>query len=991
MKLDDVRKELTGKSGRRFWKSLEELSNRDGFRDMLNKEAPRLAAEWDPVNRRDFLRLMGASLALGGLTACTRQPREKIIPYVQPPEEIVPGKPLFFATSMPFDGYGIGLLAESHMGRPTKVEGNPEHPASLGSTDALIQASILNMYDPDRAQSVRYLGRISTWANFTADVDSQMGVQAGKEGAGLRIVTGPVTSPTLQAQLDELLQTYPKAAWIQYGPVTRDNVYAGAELAFGKRVEPVYDFSRADVILSLDADFIGWGPGRIRYSRDFTARRKASENVKLNRLYAVESHVTTTGASADHRLPLTYTEIGTFARALAHELGVQAPVGAVSGHDEWLKALAGDLKHAGAGALVIAGDQQPPEVHAIAHAINVALGSVGATVRLVDPVIANAPDQTASLGQLAADLEAGAVDALIMIGVNPVYDAPGDLSFEKWITNVPFTAQVSLSEDETTPFVKWHIPLTHYLEMWSDTRAYDGTVSTVQPLIAPLYDGKSPHEVVAALAGSPDATGYDLVQNHWKRVLGDGFDTAWSRAVHDGFFKDSALEPVSVSLTWNGEADAVAETEGDLDLTIVPDPCIWDGLFSNNGWMQELPKPITTLTWDNVLLLSIRTAGRLGLDTGHVAEVNVDGRAVRIPVLLAPGIADGAGVITLGYGRTAAGRVGNGVGVSARPLRSVASPWHAKARIGRTRNKHVLAMTQDHHTMQGRNHLRVGTAEQFDHDPDFVAHMEHFTYDQSKSIYPRHDYSKSPQWGMVIDLSACTGCNACVIACQSENNIPVVGKKEVLNGREMHWIRIDRYFEGTAADAQVHHQPMTCVQCENAPCEAVCPVAATVHSHDGINQMVYNRCVGTRYCSNNCPYKVRRFNFFKFADHDTPSYKLQRNPDVTVRSRGVMEKCTYCVQRISFARIRARRENREIRDGEVVTACQQACPSRAISFGDILDPNSEVSKKRAGKLNYGVLTELGTAPRTTFLARITNPNPALQSESDLTESHHHGV
>jgi len=988
LSLSEAQRQLDGKTGRRFWRSLDELARKDDFGALLQQEFPRLSAEWDPMHRRDFLRLMGASLALGGLTACTRQPTEKIIPYVKQPENMIPGKAMYYATAMSVGGYGLGLLATSHMGRPTKVDGNELHPASLGGSDAMTQASILTMYDPDRSRVLRRKAFAShqDWPVFFNELKQQLEKQKTSNGAGLRFLTGTVTSPTFIRLMEDILRQYPEATWHQYEPISRDAMYEATRRAFGDALEPVYAFDKAGVIVSFDADFLGLGPAHLRYARDFASRRSV-EDGNINRLYIAESQMSTTGAAADHRLALTPDAIESLARAVAKELGVAVNGGSETTHAEWARAVAADLKANPGASIVIAGEQRSPELQALVFAINEKLGNLGKTLSFIEPVATRPGGQMESLKNLSDALAAGKVETLLILDSNPVYNAPAELNFANNLSKAPFVVQYGLYENETTALSQWSVPGTHYLEAWGDVRAFDGTTSIIQPLIEPLYGARSPLEILGFIAGQTEVSGYDLVQKTWVDSLGGAL--AFRKALHDGLIAGSASKAKSPRFSWtdSGAGEAPA-TQGELDLAIVPDSAVGDGTYANNGWMQEMPRPITTLTWDNALLISQETADTLSLRTGDMVELSDGKSSVNAPVLVAVGIPVGGGVVSMGYGRTAAGRVGNDVGFSVTPLQTMASTSRTSVKVRKIAGKFEFSTTQESHTMAGRNHLRVGTVEDYKADKKFVLKFAEFGGKETPSIYPPHDYSQGPQWGMVIDLSACIGCNACMIACQAENNIPVVGKDQVRRGREMHWIRVDRYYEGNASNAAVHHQPMTCVHCENAPCEAVCPVAATTHSTDGLNQMIYNRCVGTRYCSNNCPYKVRRFNFYKFVDHDTPSLKLQRNPNVTVRSRGVMEKCTFCIQRISDARITARREDRPIADGEVVTACQQACPTRAIVFGDIRDPQSEVAMKKTSTLDYGVLAVLNTRPRLTYHARIRNPNPALETTSPMESTHH---
>jgi MoCo/4Fe-4S cofactor protein with predicted Tat translocation signal len=974
---------------RRYWKSLDELAESPAFLELVHREFPEQAAQFeDPEGRREFLKVMGASLALAGLTACTRQPEERILPYVKQPEDVLPGRPLLFATAVTVGGYAQGVLVESHEGRPTKIEGNPDHPQSLGATDVFGQAHILDLYDPDRAQTLKFQGEVRAWSSFQEELKDALDKPKAVKGVGFRILSGLVTSPTLAAQLESLLADYPAAKWIQYEPAGRDNVRAGAELAFGQAVEPQYRFDKADVILSLDADFVGTSPTRLRLIREFAARRKASSS--MNRLYVVEASVSATGAIADHRLPLKAADVEGVARAVAKGLGV-AVEGAASSHAEFVKTLTDDLRRHGGASVVIAGDAQPPAVHALAHAMNQTLGNVGKTVVYTAPAEPRSQDQLAALEKLVTEMEKGRVDLLLVLGGNPVYDAPADLGLaadmeKNPLGKVALRVRLGLYEDETSERCHWQVPDTHALESWSDARAADGTVTILQPLIAPLYDGKSVHELIAACAGRPDRKGYEILRDHWKDKLPAGDpELAWKRMLHDGVVPGTAAPEKSVTVA-AGEwlkASPPPAPEG-LEIVFRPDSTVYDGRFANNGWLQELPKVLTKLTWENAALLSPKTAAKLGVrpseqtPTGSVTDVvrlSYGGRSLDAAAWIVPGHADDSVTLHLGYGRTRAGRVGSGIGANAYLLRTSAALWHdGGLEVKPTGEKTSLACTQDHWSMEGRDIVRAATAAEYEKNPAVFSGAEH---EALPSLYPPHKY-EGHAWGMAIDLASCVACNACVVACQAENNIPVVGKDQVTRGRAMHWIRVDRYYEGDpqrSETIETHHQPLTCMHCENAPCEVVCPVAATVHSDEGLNDMVYNRCVGTRYCSNNCPYKVRRFNFFLYQDWTTETFKMMRNPDVTVRSRGVMEKCTYCVQRINRARIDARNESRPIKDGEIKTACQQVCPAEAIVFGDINDPQSVVSKWKADGRNYALLTDLNTKPRTSYLADLKNPNP----------------
>jgi molybdopterin-containing oxidoreductase family iron-sulfur binding subunit len=1007
-----VRARLGALGGERYWRSLEELAESEAFRELLHREFPRQASMLDSVGRREFLKLMGASLALAGLAACGKPARtnEKIVPYVAQPEGLVPGKPIFFATAFTHNGAATGLLVESHEGRPTKIEGNPMHPASLGAAGAFAQASILTLYDPDRSQVVTRAGAINTWSEFVAAAKRELETERRGRGSGLRILTESVVSPTLASQLQSLLARFPRAKWHRYEPAGRDNARAGSRLAFGEYIDPQYRFDRCDVIASLDADFLSCGGGHLRYARQFADKRRVrGAKSAMNRLYVVESAPSVTGAMADHRLALRPGELPDLARGLAARLGVSPgeKSGALSSSHaaRWLDAVARDLqKHRGAGA-VLAGDRQPPIVHALAHAMNQALGNAGRTVIYIAPAESGPVDQMASMRDLVQDMEAGRAAMLLILGGNPVFTAPADFHFSESLVKVGFSAHLSLYDDETSARCRWHIPEAHYLESWSDARADDGTATIVQPLIAPLYGGKSAHELLSALMEESERSGYDIVRDYWRtQSRPRDFEAFWRTALHDGVVAGTAFPPKAVKLKGvpvsefripSSESESEIQNskfkiQNSLEIIFAPDPTIHDGRFANNGWLQELPKPLTKLTWDNAVLVSPATAERLGLshrvgtrggEHGRIyadmVELRYGGRTLRAPAWIVPGHADGCATVHFGYGRTRAGKVGTGAGFDAYAIRTSDAPWHGRGlELRKTGGQYTLACTQYHHNMEGRELVRAAPLEEYRKHPDFARGKEHGSGPEA-TLYPGFKY-EGRAWGMVIDTSACIGCNACVLACQAENNIPVVGKTEVTRGREMHWLRVDRYYKGSAADPETFHQPVPCMHCENAPCEIVCPVAATAHSHEGLNDMVYNRCVGTRYCSNNCPYKVRRFNFFQYADFDTPSLKLGRNPNVTVRSRGVMEKCTYCVQRINAGKIAAEKEDRAVRDGEIVTACQAACPTQAIVFGDLNDAQSEVAGLKREPLNYGLLTELNTRPRTTYLAKVTNPNPELK-------------
>lgn len=1009
-----------------FWRSLDELADTEEFRALVHRHLPRHMIASFSTNRRDFFKLMGAALAMAGLAGCNdagEQQVNTIMPYVIGPEENVQGKPLFYATAMELGGYGLGVLAENYMGRPIKVEGNQQHPASLGGSNPFIQGSIYSLYDPDRAQVITARGQISTWDLFLAAIGPKAEELSANGGAGLHILTETVTSPTLAAQLQQFQTQFPQAQWHQYDPVNLDNVREGTRLALGRVLNPVYHFDQASHILTLDADFLYTLPGSLAYARQFTNRRRiwddpaAAPTPTMNRLYAVESSPTITGAKADHRLPLRATAIVGFALAVAQALGVDVS-GATAptfsdAETAWINNLVADLQQAGSGSLVIAGENQPPAVHALAYAINAALGSLGVTVSFTEPVEFNPVNQLTSLRELVDAMAAGQVDTLLIIDCNPVYTAPVELNFAEHLAAINFTVQASAYFDETAALCQWHIPTSHFLEAWSDTRAFDGTATIIQPLIAPLFNSKTRHEVLGALLGEgAQRSAYEYVRTYW-----DGYfeglaqkpqantEAFWQVCLHDGVVPNSTLPAVEVSVdpTLGGALGNMAApaTEG-LELIFRPDSSVWDGRFASNLWLQELPKHISTLTWDNAALISPATAERLAFTQGSMAELSFGERTLAAAVFILPGHPDETVTLTLGYGRTIRGRLAEGLGFNAYTLRtSDTFNFGAGLELRKLDGQYPLANTQNHYFMEGRDHVRVGTLAQYVEDPHFVAHNEaHGAQVESvgpegageseitlPSLYPEYEYN-GLAWAMVIDNEACIGCNACMIACQVENNIPVVGKEEVLRGREMHWIKVDTYFSGDDLEnPETYFQPRPCMHCEKAPCEVVCPVGATLHDDEGLNQMVYNRCVGTKYCSNNCPYKVRRFNFFNYNDGEMnnlameiPLIQMARNPEVTVRGLGVMEKCTYCVQRIQYARIEAAKEDdRPIADGEVLTACQEACPTRAIIFGNMNDETSLVAKLKHQPRNYGLLAELGTQPRTTYLTALKNPNPALDA------------
>ena len=1047
--------------GKTFWRSLEELGDSPEFREFVQREYPQQAEEWDdPVERRTFLKLMGASLALAGLSGCVYQPPEKIVPFVRQPEEAVPGKALFFATAATLAGVATPLLARSNEGRPTKIEGNPDHPnsrsadpADRGSsaTDLFAQASVLGLYDPDRSKTVTFRDEIRTWTTFLGEMRTALEVQRPKQGAGLRFLTETITSPSLGAQMKAILAEFPQAKWHQYEPVNRDSARAGAMSAFGQPVNTIYHFDQAERILSLDADFLSGAPGTLRYAREFAARRRVTEEKhEMSRLYVFESTPTLTGASADHRWSVRPSEMEGIAELVASRLGIQSPTnaagnpgaapgigGAGSG---WIEPLARDLQQHRGASIVIAGNEASATIHALAHAMNTALGNIGKTVTYTDPLEMNSVDQQESLRDLVQDIDALRVELLVILGGNPAYNTPADLKLDQSrLFKTALRVHLSSHKDETSNLCHWHIPEAHYLESWGDTRSFDGTATIVQPLIEPLYGSKTVHEVLAVFSENYYRQAYDIVRDYWRdagRQEADGsrqtpvpsstpqqaatptapapapttsqlaeFEAWWRKALHDGFVPNSALPSKTLPIKGGNTsasgtppppaATGTPPATGSYEVVFRTDPSVFDGRFANNGWLQELPKPLTKLTWDNAALVSFNTARRLGLENtigwkgGEVLVDNITiqhrGQSLTCPTWIMPGQPDGVITVHLGYGRERAGRVGTKHGFNAYTIRTSDSPWTAAAvTVEKTLGQTQLAVTQLHFNMEGRDILRTNTLaehlkEGHGNSPGEHGHEKTHVPRPDETMYGDEHKYEGYAWGMAIDANSCVGCNACIVACQSENNIPIVGKEQVLRSREMHWLRVDTYFEGQEPSNPdgTYFMPVPCMHCENAPCEPVCPVHATVHSAEGINDMVYNRCVGTRYCSNNCPYKVRRFNFLLYQDWDTPTYQLMRNPEVSVRSRGVMEKCTYCVQRIQEAKIGAELENRPVRDGEIVTACQAVCPTEAIVFGNINDPNSRVAKMKADKRNYSLLSDLNTRPRTTYLGALRNPNPEI--------------
>jgi MoCo/4Fe-4S cofactor protein with predicted Tat translocation signal len=997
----------TRENTRALWRSLDDRADDPELRALVAREFPAHADEMLAPSRRDFLRLMGASVALAGMTACRRWPEETIVPFAHLPEGYVPGATLRFASSFDLSGAAAGVLVTSYDGRPIKIEGNPLHPQSLGATDPFAQAAVLEMYDPDRASAIVERdpkGSSTTRGRqaFTDWAGPKFAALRANGGVGLRVVAGPSSSAALRDLKTKFAAAFPRAVWVEWDPLTRDAARDGAAMAFGRPARVHLDLTKADVIAAFDADILSDHETALANSRAWGVRRRATGGT-MNRMYAVEAAYSLTGGCADHRLavasavvPVALGKLG--AALLAH--GMTLPGGAASiresidlfsAHwysDPRIALLAKDLWEArGRGAIVV-GKRQPPAAHALAHALNAALGNLGNAVWLSEDPDGARPSHRDAISQLATEMGTGRVTTVVVLGGNPVYDAPADLDFAGGLKRVADSVRLGLYDDETSAACRWHVPQAHALEAWGDTRGWDGTAGIAQPLIAPLYDGMSPLEFVSLMIDGHAGNGYEMVREAYRAVLPSAaFESSWRRAVHDGVVPETRFAAIAPAIAsgWGGEVAKLAVTGSQnasaVELIFTRSASTLDGRFANLGWLVELPDPITKLTWENAALIGPVDAKALGVKvTGDLVTIDTNGRSVTIPAFILPGQAQGTVAVALGWGRTHAGRVGTGTGVDAYALRASGSLWRTPASVRRAAGHEAIATTQDHHivdtlgqreqAVRAEELVRSGTLAEFKKHPEFAREMVHLPEDAP--LWKPHEYN-GHKWGMAIDLTACTGCHACTIACQAENNIPVVGKDEVRRGREMHWIRVDRYFEGEPDSPRLAFQPMACHHCENAPCEQVCPVAATVHDHEGLNVMVYNRCVGTRYCSNNCPYKVRRFNWFNNHKHDTALSVMVYNPDVTVRARGVMEKCTYCIQRIEAVKIESKNAQRAIKDGDVVPACAQVCPTEAIVFGDLNDAKSKVKALHDDPRCYGVLEEVNTKPRTRYLARLTNP------------------
>ncbi len=1033
-------------TGKQYWKSLDELGEAPEFQEFLEREFPEGASEMgNGVSRRKFLQVMGAGMALAGVSGCKviRRPEQNILPYNKMPESLIPGVPQFYATAMSVGGEAVGLLVESHEGRPTKIEGNPKHPTSLGATSRYHQASVLGLYDQDRSQTPLKAGMSSDWASFWSDIDSVMTAYKANGGQGLRFLSGFLGSPALADTKASVLKVFPNAKWTTYESVNRDGQTEGILAVTGAALDPHYKFAAAKRVLSIDADFTESEANHLANAKAFVKTRNPDLGTEaMSRLYVVESQYSPTGGMADHRLRVKPSQIVPVLILVAKELQAQgvsfgewgndvsalvADAASAGVHPDWIKETAKDLAAHKGASLVLVGKYQPALAHALAHVVNVGLGNLGATLEY-RPATSKAlngdyANSYASLSELAAAMEAGQVETLVILDCNPAFATPADIGFAGKLAKVKHVLHLGTEVDETASLAGWHLPLNHFLEEWGDGLAYDGTASIAQPLISPMYATQSVSEVLAGLAGLPHRKSYDIVKEYWrKRSGGVDFEHSWRRWIHDGIIEKTAYAAVQPGTVKDGIAKtaqaymAKAIKPGSIEIQFRAHPNLYDGRFANNAWLQELPDPITKLTWDNAVYLSPKLAEKVGVakqifnkdQTGTsmgeyrhrpMVKVTVNGHSLEAVAWILPGLSDETVLLHFGYGRRNVGKVGTGAGFDAYGIMSTASPFIAgDVKVEATGGRYEVACTQDHWSLEGRPIVRESSLDGYEenkveafseekwneHPIDEKTGLERSLWTEGPADKGgdrgTFDFTKGMQWGMVIDFNSCTGCNTCLIACTSENNVPVVGKEQVLLGREMHWIRLDRYFSGNIDNPELVFQIMACQQCENAPCEEVCPVAATTHSHEGLNDMVYNRCVGTRYCSNNCPYKVRRFNFFNYTSQwkNTP-LAMQKNPDVTVRFRGVMEKCTYCVQRINRARIQYKNKGQEvIPDGAVTPACAQACPTDAIIFGNINDPESRVAKLKTHPRNYGVLRDLNTKPRTTYLGRVRNPNQAIE-------------
>ncbi|WGD51593.1 TAT-variant-translocated molybdopterin oxidoreductase [Bradyrhizobium sp. CB1650] len=939
--------------GPRVWAGVEELSDDPRFQAYIDAEYPAVQ-EFSKTARREFLKLMGASFALAGLTGCEKSSFVAALPYVDQPASETMGLPRYYATAVLLDGYAQPVIATVHAGRPTKLDGNPGHPATQGRSDVFMQGAVLQLYDPDRAAAPSRHGEPVSWADAGAAIGTMREGWRADRGEGVRLLLGPTTSPTLLRQIDAFLKQLPKARLHMHsaaGVGARRQINAAV---YGQAASQHYVLGEADLVISLDDDFLGPGPDQLRNALGWSQSRRRFTDRPGNQLLMAESVPSATGALAARRLIADARRMPALAEALASAVGV---VGAsrpelTDAENRWIALAAAACKSRPGRSLIVSGLSGGAAAGLWVARINQQLGNAGQTHKLTAPI--SGPSNAGTLAELVSDINDGRVSSLVVFDGNPAYGAPGELGVGEAIKSVRSSIHLGQQRDETGVLCEWQLPLAHALESWSDARAVDGTATILQPVISPFYDVRTVHQIVAMLLGEINTAADAAVRETWQASFGDAFEARWKQALHDGFI-EGAASFITASPTSN--TTAPSNTTGDLDIVFRPDPTVWDGQFANVGWLQELPKTLTTVTWSNVIAVSPALAKRLAASNGDHVEVTIGERRVSGPLWITPGQADNTVALFLGYGRTRAGRVGNDLGYDAYRVQPGAAPWLTRGSLRKLETNEDLAVTQLHHRLEGFDLVREVSPGQ----------AERASPDQA-SLYAPWPKSKNA-WGMVIDLDSCIGCNACVAACTAENNVPVVGADQVRAGREMHWLRIARYYTGDIAQPRSFFEPVPCMHCEDAPCEMGCPVHATTHSPEGVNQMVYNRCIGTRTCSSYCPYKVRRFNFYDYRAPADSSEHAADNPDVSVRSRGVMEKCTYCTQRIEAAHVAADKENRPLRDGEVVTACQQACPTKAIVFGDINDPNSEVSLLKRDRRHYVLLEELGTRPRTTYLAR----------------------
>lgn len=1001
-----------------YWKSLNELAQNKEYKNFVEREFPEDATELsDQVSRRSFLRVMGASIALAGFASC-RKPIQKILPYSRQPEDMVLGEPLFYATSMPFQDSATGLLVTNVEGRPNKIEGNEVHPGSQGRTSIYNQASVLGLYDQDRSRSPRRNDERVSKDEFVAFAADHFSDRTRR----VLFIDEASSSPTYHRLKNETLSEFPNAEWVTYEPFSDRNAIEGTQLAFGQRLRTVNHYDNADLVVALDDDFMSPHAHKnsVENSVKLTSRRKVeSTDDTMSRIYSIENAYTNTGSYADHRLRLKSSQIAPFTYALAAKLSESVSgLSAFSGvnnefsNHNWINILASELLSNQGSSVVSVGTDHAPETHAAVAAMNVALGNSDNAVTYHSLPFLNNRDEYSAFLDAVNELKAGAYDTVVMVGTNVAFNAPADLELGQALSNVETKIHLSDYVDETSRVSDWHVNRAHFIETWGDAHSFTGQQSIIQPQILPLFDGLSEVEFLSILLNGELTPGYELVQNTWRNQFTSDFNRQWETVLHDGVYPESGFQQASVSISSTfGSAISAAINEGAIDgieIAIKPDARIYDGRFANNAWLMELPEPMTKITWDNVALMSAATAEKIGIDPERsfknndvpLVRITAQGETLEIAAWVEPGHADDSVTLTVGYGRNNLGRVADGVGVNTYPLRTSQNMFFQAATVEAAGGTYEIACVQDHHSLEGRDMIRTATLDEYKETPDFASfeNFHGFKVPGIKEALAEGDErgpislfneqygpEHQPQWGMTIDLNSCFGCGVCTIACQAENNIPVIGKREVGRRRIMHWIRTDRYYVGDADNPTAYHQPVPCMHCELAPCEQVCPVAATTHSEDGINQMTYNRCIGTRYCANNCPFKVRRFNFFNYTKEyltsgdDPEIIQMAMNPEVTVRFRGVIEKCTYCVQRVNRGKIKAKiaTGSRKPEDGAVKTACQQACPANAISFGDLTDRNSEVSRKKRNDRNYVMLEEINVRPRTSYLARLTNKNPEL--------------